>query len=71
MPSTSAFVYDTLIFIAISFRLATNAVTEKHGWRSRALSITTGQGLFNFSKSLMIHGQLYYLCALSKLFELY
>ncbi|KZP32798.1 hypothetical protein FIBSPDRAFT_848069 [Athelia psychrophila] len=60
IPLTMAFVNDTMVFLAISYRLAANAVTAG-GWRSRVLSIVTGKGLFSLSRSLMKSGQLYYL----------
>ncbi|KZP07903.1 hypothetical protein FIBSPDRAFT_1052717 [Athelia psychrophila] len=60
IPVTMTFVHDTMVFLAISYRLATGAVTAG-GWRSRVLSIVTGKGLFSLSRSLMKSGQLYYL----------
>ncbi|KZP03556.1 hypothetical protein FIBSPDRAFT_467305 [Athelia psychrophila] len=54
------FVHDTMVFLAISCRLAADAVTAGD-WRSRVLSIVTGKGLFSLSRSLMKGGQLYYL----------
>ncbi|KZP33080.1 hypothetical protein FIBSPDRAFT_1036237 [Athelia psychrophila] len=59
LPSSSSFVNDTLIFLAISYRLAADAATERN-WRSWILSITKGKGLYHLSRSLMQHGQLYY-----------
>ncbi|KZP07980.1 hypothetical protein FIBSPDRAFT_874920 [Athelia psychrophila] len=59
-PIVSSFVFDTCVFIAISFRLAANAATEK-SWRARLQSVLTGKGLFRLSRALMISGQLYYL----------
>ncbi|KZP11889.1 hypothetical protein FIBSPDRAFT_1050424 [Athelia psychrophila] len=60
MPVTMTFVHDTMVFLAISYRLAAGAVTAAD-WRSRVLSIVTGKGLFSLSRSLMKGGQLYYL----------
>ncbi|KZP32783.1 hypothetical protein FIBSPDRAFT_1012773 [Athelia psychrophila] len=60
MPITMTFVHDTMVFLAISYRLAANAATAGD-WRSRVLSIVTGKGLFSLSRSLMKGGQLYYL----------
>ncbi|KZP16247.1 hypothetical protein FIBSPDRAFT_1047617 [Athelia psychrophila] len=60
VPATMAFVHDTMVFLAISYRLAANAVPAAD-WRSRVLSIVTGRGLFSLSRSLMEGGQLYYL----------
>ncbi|KZP04025.1 hypothetical protein FIBSPDRAFT_673881, partial [Athelia psychrophila] len=62
-PSISSFVYDTFVFIAISYRLAADAATEQ-SWRSRLQSVVTGKGLFNISRALMISGQLYYLATI-------
>ncbi|KZP32791.1 hypothetical protein FIBSPDRAFT_1012776 [Athelia psychrophila] len=60
MPITMTFVHDTMVFLAISYRLAADAVTAAD-WRSRVLPIVTGKGLFSLSRSLMKTGQLYYL----------
>ncbi|KZP22069.1 hypothetical protein FIBSPDRAFT_491275 [Athelia psychrophila] len=60
IPVTMTFVHDTMVFLAISYRLAAGAVTAGD-WRSRVLSIVTGKGLFSLSRSLMKGGQLYYL----------
>ncbi|KZP29650.1 hypothetical protein FIBSPDRAFT_926836 [Athelia psychrophila] len=49
-----------MVFLAISYRLAADAVTASDR-RSRVLSIVTGKGLFSLSRSLMKGGQLYYL----------
>lgn len=54
------FCHDTLVFLAISYRLASNAVTD-NSYRARLLSAITGKGLFKFSRSLIINGQIYYL----------
>ncbi|KZP14317.1 hypothetical protein FIBSPDRAFT_896693 [Athelia psychrophila] len=59
-PSISSFVFDTFVFIAISYRLAANAATEQ-SWRARLQSVVTGNGLFNLSRAFMMSGQLYYL----------
>ncbi|KZP13608.1 hypothetical protein FIBSPDRAFT_1049307 [Athelia psychrophila] len=63
-PSTSSFVFDTFIFIAISYRLAADAATEQ-SWRARLQSVVTGKGLLRISRALMASGQLYYLAAIS------
>ncbi|KZP26081.1 hypothetical protein FIBSPDRAFT_364529 [Athelia psychrophila] len=60
IPVTMTFVHDTMVFLAISYRLAADAVAAGD-WRSRVLSIVTGKGLFSLSRSLMKSGQLYYL----------
>ncbi|KZP10247.1 hypothetical protein FIBSPDRAFT_938116 [Athelia psychrophila] len=61
LPGAAIFAYDTLVFLAISYRLAEDASTTASGWRSRILSVTKGQGLYTLSKSLMRSGQQYYL----------
>ncbi|KZP18870.1 hypothetical protein FIBSPDRAFT_955838 [Athelia psychrophila] len=63
LPSISSFVNDTLIFLAISFRLAANSTTEKT-WRSWALSAVKGEGLLRLSRSLLLSGQLYYVATM-------
>ncbi|KZP32784.1 hypothetical protein FIBSPDRAFT_848036 [Athelia psychrophila] len=60
IPLTMTFAHDTMVFLAISYRLAADAVTAGD-WRSRVLSVVTGKGLFSLSRSLMKSGQLYYL----------
>ncbi|KZP10227.1 hypothetical protein FIBSPDRAFT_963309 [Athelia psychrophila] len=62
-PSISTFTFDTFAFIAISYRLATDAATEQ-SWRARLQSVVTGKGLFSISRALMISGVLYYLAIL-------
>lgn len=61
LQSISSFVNDSLIFIAISYRLAANAATERT-WRSWFQSIVKGKGLYHLSRSLMHSGQAYYAC---------
>ncbi|KZP02484.1 hypothetical protein FIBSPDRAFT_880302 [Athelia psychrophila] len=62
VPIMTTFVHDTMIFLAISCRLAADAVPAGD-WRSRVLTVVTGKGLFSLSRSLMKGGQLYYLAA--------
>jgi hypothetical protein len=52
-------VYDTLIYIAISWRLASFGVSDH--WKSRVRSFATGGGLSGLSKVLLQSGQAYYL----------
>ena len=61
LPSIFTTVSDTLVFLAISYRLAADAVTEKtfRGW---VRTILHGRGLYSLSKALMQSGQCYYLC---------
>jgi len=50
--------YDTLMYFAISWRLASFTMTD--GWNSRAKSFVTGSGLGGLSKALLRNGQVYY-----------
>ncbi|KAF7979765.1 hypothetical protein HWV62_40784 [Athelia sp. TMB] len=50
---------DTLVFLAISYRMVMNAVTGET-WRERSRSFITGDGLYRISKALLHSGQLYY-----------
>ncbi|KZP02676.1 hypothetical protein FIBSPDRAFT_880115, partial [Athelia psychrophila] len=59
-PSVSSFIFDTLVLIAVSYRLAADAAI-KQSWRARLQSVVTGKGLSRISRALMISGQLYYL----------
>ncbi|KZP33552.1 hypothetical protein FIBSPDRAFT_943344 [Athelia psychrophila] len=61
--SLAVFFYDTLIFLAITYRLAADAVPERN-WRSCLLSILKGQGLSRLSRALMQSGQIYYLATI-------
>jgi hypothetical protein len=51
---------DTLVYIAISYRLATISMVSST-WRARAKSFFTGEGLHHLSKALLESGQVYYL----------
>lgn len=62
LPSIVTCINDTLVFLAISFRLTADAATERT-WRARAQSIFQGKGLYSLSRSLMKSGQTYYLYA--------
>ncbi|KZP29393.1 hypothetical protein FIBSPDRAFT_946688 [Athelia psychrophila] len=55
--------YDTLVFLAISYRLAADGATED-SWRARLQSIVKTRGLYCVSSSLMRSGQLYYLATI-------
>jgi len=50
---------DTLVYIAISYRLATISMVSST-WRARAKSFFTGEGLHHLSKALLESGQVYY-----------
>src|ERR1700683_3068075 len=52
-------IYDTLMYLAISWRLAWFAPND--GWKSRTRSFITGGGLSGLSKVLLRSGQVYYL----------
>ena len=59
LPIVAIFVYDTLIWLAITYRLAADSWTGS-SWRARFLSVIHGAGLYSLSKALMRSGQLYY-----------
>jgi hypothetical protein len=52
-------VYDTLMYLAISWRLASFATADR--WQDRLKSFITGDGLGWLSKILLQSGQAYYL----------
>ncbi|KZP17795.1 hypothetical protein FIBSPDRAFT_864611 [Athelia psychrophila] len=52
-------VYDTFVYMAISWRLSSLSLTGGH-WKARLASLATGAGLYRLSKSLLRQGQLYY-----------
>jgi len=51
--------YDTLVYIAISWRLASFGMSDH--WKSRVKAFITGIGLRGLSKILLQSGQAYYL----------
>ena len=53
-------VNDTLIFVAISYKILTDT-TLGDTWRARARSFYAANGLPRLSKALLQGGQLYYL----------
>ncbi|KAJ6528460.1 hypothetical protein B0H19DRAFT_1194482 [Mycena capillaripes] len=53
--------FDTAVFLAISYRLVGNTHVEYRSWRQKARAFFTGAYLPSFSKSLFIEGQLYYM----------
>ncbi|KZP13637.1 hypothetical protein FIBSPDRAFT_960426 [Athelia psychrophila] len=61
--NAAVLVFDTSVFLAISYRLAGNAATEG-SWRSRLLSFFKGRGLYSLSRTLLHSGQLYYLASI-------
>lgn len=52
--------YDTMIYIAISWRLASFSISGD-GWRDRVRSFVVGDGLLGLTKGLLQSGQSYYL----------
>jgi len=50
---------DTLVFLAISYRMVSSAMVAST-WRARTRSFFTGEGLYHLSKSLLQSGQAYY-----------
>ncbi|KAH8073016.1 hypothetical protein BXZ70DRAFT_861922, partial [Cristinia sonorae] len=55
----AAAVYDTLVFLAITWELSLNAPVESP--RDRMKAVVSGAGMGRISKSLLQGGQLYYL----------
>ncbi|KAJ7202675.1 hypothetical protein B0H12DRAFT_1035933 [Mycena haematopus] len=53
-------VFDTSVFIAISYRLVGNTHVE-YSWGQALRALLTGAYLPSFSKSLLIDGQMYYM----------
>lgn len=58
--TTLMLVYDTLVILVISYRLATDSLTGIT-WSARLRSVIRGNGLLNLSRALMRSGQLYYM----------
>ena len=52
-------IYDTLMYLAISWKLASFAPVDR--WQDRLKSFITGEGLGWLSKVLLQSGQVYYL----------
>ena len=52
-------VYDTLIYLAISWKLASFSMVSGR-WRGYLRSFVYGDGLFQLSKALLHSGQVYY-----------
>ncbi|KZP06687.1 hypothetical protein FIBSPDRAFT_999969 [Athelia psychrophila] len=63
LPSIANATYDTLVFLAISYRLAADGATED-SWRAHFQSIVKTRGLHSISSSLMRSGQIYYLATI-------
>lgn len=60
VPTLLTAVFDTLVFLAISYRMVFNNAFG-NTWRVRASSFFTGHGLYSMSKALLQSGQIYYL----------
>lgn len=60
IPSIITCTNDTLVFLAISYRLAGNAVTDGSR-QARIRSFVNGDNLYSLSRSILKSGQLYYL----------
>jgi hypothetical protein len=58
-PAVLNLILDTLVFVAISFRIASNSI-EGDTFRAFVKSFLRGEGLPKFSKSLLQDGQIYY-----------
>ncbi|KZP31654.1 hypothetical protein FIBSPDRAFT_944732 [Athelia psychrophila] len=52
-------VYDTLVYLAISWRLSSLSMHGDH-WQARMTSLVTGKGLYRLSRSLLRLSQMYY-----------
>lgn len=63
-PIVASTVYDSLVFISISWRLSNGAVVGE-SWRDRLRAFYGGGALPVLSKGLLQSGQVYYLCALT------
>ena len=60
VPIILTVVNDTLVFLAISYRMVSSAMVSCT-WSARARSFFTGEGLHQLSKALLQSGQVYYL----------
>ena len=60
LPVIANAIYDTLVFIAISYRIV-SYMGIGDGWRARTKSFFTAEGLPRLSKALLQSGQQYYL----------
>lgn len=52
--------YDTMVYLAISWRLSSHQAIDSH-WTARFASFFSGTGLYRLSKTLLRDGQIYYL----------
>jgi len=63
IPIVMTAVFDTLVFLAISYRMVSVALSD-NTWGARAKSFFRGDGLHRLSKALLQSGQAYYLSVL-------
>jgi len=61
IPTIVTAAFDTLVFLAISYRMVAIAMQPGSAWSARAKLFFTGDGLYCISKSLLQSGQVYYL----------
>lgn len=61
VPTMLATIYDTLVFLAISYRIVSYSNLEGASWRARSRSFFRGNGLYSLSKALLQSGQVYYM----------
>jgi hypothetical protein len=54
-------IFDTLVFLAISWRLISTSIIGSASWRDRLKSFVKGEGLLDLSKLLLRSGQFYYM----------
>lgn len=66
VPILVVSISDTLVFLAISYRLMSNAILGDT-WRERSRTFLRAEGLSGVSKRLLQSGQFYYLCVVSLL----
>ncbi|KAF7972532.1 hypothetical protein HWV62_17832 [Athelia sp. TMB] len=51
--------YDTIVYLAISWRLSSLSKAGDH-WTARIAALATGRGLYSVSRGMLREGQLYY-----------
>jgi hypothetical protein len=61
IPALITAIFDTLVFLAISLRIASNTLLDNDTFGTRMKSFLRGRGLPNISKCILQGGQLYYL----------
>ncbi|KAF7973237.1 hypothetical protein HWV62_15737 [Athelia sp. TMB] len=59
IPTIISAIYDTLVFMAISYRVVQHTLIGET-WAARWRSFVTGEGLYTLSRALLRGGQLYY-----------